>query len=246
MPVYQSSNSAPVDRPFAKLLHRSGGLDSIRGIPPVSSSDWPYANLASYDRAASILGLDSSDRHYVAARVRHLAYILRSSRFAGRISWRSCLNQLDDLVPMFNSSSGLVDEAGKVGSLTVSLLTSGEQDPQRLSWNVRIAGTMPSLQLFIDGAAAGGFSTSLPATPLQGSGRSIVASCSAANGTAISYSARVAGTYSGNFAPILERIKSSREFFFSLKPDQAYIDAVISGDVAEDAVAAFILAVDAL
>jgi hypothetical protein len=243
MSSYSSANSVPVDRPFAKLLQGRQGLADLAGIPPVSQGSYPSDKLDTYLRAATILGLDSADSRQVARRVRHLGYILRSSRFSDRISWRSGLEALDALAPVFDEPEGLVDVEGAVSGLNVRLVLGGSVDPDRSSWRLSISGTSPSLQLRVDGAAVGlPFSTSvpLPATPVPGSGRSIVASSSVAT---VSWSAELRVPYSGDFSGILARVQANKDFLLRMQPAQEYLDAV-AGDIAEDAVAAFILSVD--
>ena len=236
MSSYSSANSVPVDRPFAKLLQGRQGLADLAGIPPVSQGSYPSDKLDTYLRAATILGLDSADSRQVARRVRHLGYILRSSRFSDRISWRSGLEALDALAPVFDEPEGLVDVEGAVSGLNVRLVLGGSVDPDRSSWRLSISGTSPSLQLRVDGVAVGlPFSTSVPR-----SGRSIVASSSVAT---VSWSAELRVPYSGDFSGILARVQANKDFLLRMQPAQEYLDAV-AGDIAEDAVAAFILSVD--
>jgi hypothetical protein len=243
MSIYTSANPIPVDRPFAKLLQGRQGLADIAGIPPVSQGSYHSDKLETYLRAAAILGLDSADSRQVARRVRHLNYILRSSRFSDRISWRSGLGALDSLAPIFDEPEGLVDVEGAVSGLNVRLVLGGSVDPDRSSWRISISGTSPNLQLRVDGVAVGSpFSTStpLPATPVPGSGRSIVASSSVST---VSWSAELRIPYSGDFSGILARVHANKDFLLRMQPAQEYLDAV-AGDIAEDAVAAFILSVD--
>lgn len=242
---YQSSNLVPVDRPFAKLLYRQTDLADIAGIPPISSAEYSFSNSQVYDRACALLGLDSRDSRQVARRVRHLSYVLRSSRFSDRIDWRSCLKELDSISPVFDEPSGLVDVTGAVSGLTVNLLTAGARDVDRSSWRLSISGTT-NFQLHVDGIALGStFSNAspLPSTQVPGSGHAISASCSA--GT-VSWGAELRVPYSGNLADLVNSLKANRQFFLQLQPAQEYVDAFVHGDVVEDAVAAFILSVDSV
>jgi hypothetical protein len=242
---YQSSNLVPVDRPFAKLLYSQADLADIAGIPPISSAEYSFLNSQVYDRASALMGLNSRDPRQVARRVRHLSYVLRSSRFSDRIEWRSCLKELDSIAPVFDEPSGLIDVTGAVSGLTVNLLTAGTRDSNRSSWRLSISGTT-NFQLYVDGLAVGStFSNAspLPATQVPGSGHAVAASCSA--GT-VFWGAELRVPYSGDLADLVNSLRANRQFFLQLQPAQEYVDAFIHGDVVEDAVAAFILSVDSI
>jgi hypothetical protein len=245
MPSYSSSNSVPVDSPFAKMLANKVGLPFVMGLPPISTTTGG-ADQTTYAKAAAILGLDGDNPQFLARRIRHLAYIVRQSRFANKVNWRSALEAIDALIPIVDESDGLtVQQTGSL--LTYSLIKTGAPVDKRLVWKISVSGTYPNLTAYVDGAAAGTFSSSSGLLPISDSGYSIVYTCNGGTGDSIQFSGQINVPYSGNCAPIYIAIKQNYDFINQIAYGKAdYLNAISVDGIVEDAIAAFILAVDEL
>jgi hypothetical protein len=246
MTSYSSSNSVPVDSPFAKMLANKIGLPFVMGIPPISTT-MSGANTATYEKAAAILGLSGDNPQFLARRIRHLSYIVRQSRFADRANWRSALEAVDDLIPIIDEPDGLTLQQTS-SFLQYFLVKTGVAADNKLVWRISVSGTYPSLQAYVDGAAVGdSFSNQSNQLPIGDSGYSISYTCSGGSGDSINFSGTITVPYSGNCAPIYTAIKQNYDFINQIAYGKAdYLSAIFTDAIVEDAIAAFILAVDEL
>ena len=248
MNTYSSSNPVAMDSPFVKMLSTVPFVGTAPGIPPVPSmvSGQPSPLHLS---AAKVLGLDSPYADFRAFRVRHLASILRNSRYSTSISWRSYLDQLDELLPIVDVATGLSNVTGAVSGFSYRLqrLTT-PLSSDRLSWKVGVSGTSPNLSITVDGQLVGSLSAPNPSTaPLAvgTSGYGMAYSNSTPSGTPIDFSASLVLPYSGDCMPIVAAIRRNKDLVSALtagKPD--YAQAILGGLSVEDAISAFILAVE--
>jgi hypothetical protein len=243
MLFYSSSNPIPADAPFAKLLANRQDLAFVPGIPAIADSV-PLAYSADYDAAARLLGLDSPDSEFIARRVRHLSFILRNSRFAYRINWRSYLESVDDLMPIFEDVVGIsTTQTSQYIKYSYSII--GPADPFGSMWRISVTGTFPNLKFNVDGVQVASFSSSLSSTAVGTSGYAVAITCSAGTGDEVSFSATVRTPYSGDCMPIYSAIRSKPDLVSRItanKPE--YSDAILNGTIVEDAIAAFILAIN--
>ncbi len=245
MLFFSSTNPIPVDAPFTRMLAGRSDLPFAFGVPPISDSSLTQS-APELSQAAQILGLDSDDPEFVGRRVRHLAQILRSSRFADRINWRSYLAQLDSAAPIFDEPDRLTVESISP-SLTYTLLKTSEQDPHRNFWRVSVDGTYPSLSFSVNGLLVAQFSSTLANTAVGTSGYSLGFKCSAGTGDEISLVGYIRTPYSGDCMPIYNAIKSKPDLVSRLTYNNSeYADTIAQGIAVEDAIAAFILAVNEL
>lgn len=245
MLFFSSANPIPVDAPFTRLLANRKDLPFAVGVPPISSNS-AKQQVLEVEQAAQVLGLDSDDPEFVGRRIRHLAKILRSSRFADRINWRSYLDALDSDFPIFDEPDRLTVEYISP-ELTYTLLKPGQPDPTRNFWRVSVDGVFPALTFSVNGVLAGQFSSSLSNTVIGTSGYSISFKCSAGTGDSISLVGYIRTPYSGDCMPIYNAIKSKPDLVYRLTYNNAeYADAIAQGVAVEDAIAAFILAVNEL
>lgn len=240
---YSSSNPIPADAPFAKLLANRQDLAFLPGIPAISSF-FPWTPSADCDIAAKLLDLDSPDPEFVARRVRHLAFILRNSRFADRINWRSYLESVDNLMPMFDDATGVkVTQAHQ--HISLSSVIVGPADPAGHLWTVSVSGTYPNLKFMVNGIPVADFSSSLSLTPIGTSGYAISLNCTAGSGDQVSFAATVRTPYSGDCMPIYSAIRSKPDLVNRITADKLeYSNAILNGTIVEDAIAAFILAIN--
>lgn len=242
MPNYTSSNTTPVDSPFSKLLANKAYLGFIPGIPPISNSQTYNEEL--YTNAAAVLGLDSDDPEYLAKRVRHLAHVIRHSRFAGKATWRSALPAVDILIPIVDDKSGLQNITASP-TLSYQLIKTGTPNPKKLLWRLAVIGTYPNLTATLDGVPVASFSNDSDVIALADSGYSIKYTCTAGSGTVVAFNADLWAPYVGDCYPIYAAIKQSYDLVNQIaynKPD--YMNAIFVDNIVEDAIAAFIIAVD--
>lgn len=247
MNTYSSSNAVAADSPFVKMLAQLPPVGVRPGIPPVPSQMSGQLR-QEHVAAAKVLGLDSSDVEFVACRIRHLAYIVRNSRFAQDATWRSYLPHLDELAPIVDRPTGLVDVSGLVSGFSFLLQKPGTPSQGRLKWSVGVSGTSPTLFASVDDSVvAGPFSSSTVALPIGDSGHTIQYFNSTGSGTVIRFSASLVLPYSGDCVPIWKAIKTNRDLVSKVAAGKTeYLNAIFERDCVEDAVAAFILAVDEL
>lgn len=242
MPSYTSSNTTPVDSPFSKLLANKAYLGFIPGIPPISNSNTYSQEL--YTNAAAVLGLDSDDPEYLAKRVRHLAHVIRHSRFANKATWRSALPAIDALIPIVDDPSGLLNIT-KSATISYQLVKTGTPNPKKLLWRLAVAGTYPDLTATLDGVPVASFSADSGLIALADSGHSIKYTCTAGSGSTVTFNADLWMPYVGDCYPVYAAIKQSYDLVNQIaynKPD--YMNAIFVDNIVEDAIAAFILAVD--
>lgn len=246
---YDSSNPVLVDSPFAKMLGAFPVQALVVGIPPVSkthSSD----PLPEYSEAARLLGLDSVDPEFVARRVRHLAYITRHSKFADRVSWRSYLEHVDRLMPIVDEPEGLVNIAGLPSNCSYALIKTSNPAPDQTLWRISVTGTFTGASgLFfrVNSDTSVSFGSRLPTTVIGASGYSMSFTSGLGVGDSINFSAVLRVPYSGNCADIYGALKAKPDLVRRVMRDNTeYSDAFFNSDCVEDAIAAFILAVDEL
>lgn len=244
MTTYTSSNPVPVDSPFAKMLANRPELPFIAGIPPISSGLNDSAATL-YAKAAAVLGLGGSDPEFIARRVRHLAYIVRHSRFASRATWRSALAAVDDLIPIVDDVDGLIN-VQQVGSfIQYSLLKTGNPADQKMLWRISVNGTAPNITAYVDGLPVANFSSAFGPLAIGDSGYSISYTNSAGTGDVVQFSAQLVVPYVGDCAPIYNAVKKSSDLVNEIAYNKAeYLNAIFTDGIVEDAIAAFILAVD--
>jgi len=243
MLFFSSTNPIPVDAPFARMLAGRFNLPFVPGVPPISNNS-TKAVTPEIVQAAQVLGLDSDDPEFVARRVRHLAQILRSSRFAARVNWRSYLEQLDNAAPIFDEPDRLTVEA-ITPNLTYNLLKTGEPDPYRNFWRVSVDGIYPNLKFSVNGGLPTSFSATMNNTAVGTSGYSVSLKCSAGNGDSVSLVGYIRTPYSGDCMPIYNAIKTKSDLVIALTYNNSeYADTIAQGVAIEDAIAAFILAVN--
>ena len=241
-----TNTDLPVDQPFAKLLlHMQGSLAGL-GIPPVISVEYSDQAKQLYRQAADLLGLDSPDSYYMARKVRHLDYCIRNSRFAAKATWRSCLAAVDALSPMIEDSIGLTEVQAST-SLSYYLQTTQTLNKKLLYWRVAVTGTVPDLSVLVNDVVPQSWNTSSgPITvPVGSSGHSILFQTSASNGATVYLTGLLRLPYDDNLAHTYTSIKGNKDLVGQLtynKPE--YIAAINDGDSVEDAIAAFILAVN--
>jgi|LakMenE01Jun11ns_1017448.scaffolds.fasta_scaffold9955810_6 hypothetical protein len=243
MLFYSSSNPVPADAPFAKLLANRQDLAFVPGIPAIADSV-PLAYSADYEAAAKLLGLDSTDPEFVARRVRHLSFIIRNSKFADKINWRSYLESVDELMPIFEDAIGVVvNQASQY--IKYSSIITGTADPFGNMWRVSVTGTFPNLTFSVNGMQAASFSSTLNHTAVGTSGYAMAFTCSAGTGDEVSFSATVRTPYSGDCMPIYSAILSKPDLVSRITANKLeYSDAILNGTIIEDAIAAFILAIN--
>jgi hypothetical protein len=245
MLFFSSTNPIPVDAPFTRMLASRTDLPFALGVPPISNNSLTQST-PELAQATQILGLDSDDPEFVGRRVRHLSQVLRSSRFADRINWRSYLAQLDSAAPIFDEPDRLTVEFIS-STLTYTLLKTSEQDPHRNFWRVSVDGIYPSLSFSVNGSLVDSFSSTLASTALGTSGYSLSLKCSASNGDPVSLVGYIRTPYSGDCMPIYNAIKSKPDLVYKLTYNNSeYADAIAQGIAVEDGIAAFILAVNEL
>ena len=249
MELYTSANLIPVDEPFAKLILNNPTLSFYAGIPAISSSDYPESVKAQYVIAANALGLNSNNSNYVAKRIRHLGYCIRNSKFAGSINWRSCLADIDRLIPVIEEPLGLT-QITSTTNIKHALTIIGNFNATELDWDVSVSGTGGGLiQMYVNGQAAGAPWLQGPSAtiPVGGSGYAMSFTISVGQGAPVSFNAKLLLPYVANLADTYATIKNMRDFINQIAYDKKeYVDAIFNGDSVEDAIAAFILSVNEL
>ena len=250
MELYTSANLIPVDEPFAKLILNNPTLSFYAGIPAISSSDYPESVKAQYVIAANALGLNSNNSNYVAKRIRHLAYCIRNSKFAESINWRSCLADIDRLIPVIEEPLGLT-QITSTPNIKYSLTIIDTLSTTELDWDVSVSGVGQSpIQMYVNGQAAGATWTtgSSARIPVGGSGYAMQFNLiSIGNGDSVSFNAKLLLPYVANLADTYATIKNMLDFINQIAYNKKeYLDAIFNGDSVEDAIAAFILSVNEL
>lgn len=246
MPTYNSANPVPIDSPFSKLLGTRLELAAVLGIPPIATNIQNDSN-GYYAKAAAILGLDGSDPEYIARRVRHLGRIVRCSRFAASATWRSALPAIDILAPITDESSGLQNVSNLNSFLTYQLIKTGEPTDKKLFWRISTSGTTPNITAYVDDAPVASFSSNSGLLPIGQSGYSIRYLNSGGTGDAVRLYAELMVPYSGDCYPIYAAIKQNFDFVNQIAYSKSeYLRAIFTDGIVEDAIAAFILAVDEL
>ena len=249
MIFYDSSNPVLVDSPFAKMLTAFPVQAQAIGIPPVSKNHVADL-LPEYAEAARALDLDSSDPEFVARRVRHLAHIIRHSKFADRINWRSYLEHVDNLLPIVDEPQGLTSVSGLPSNCSYTLLNVSTPAANQTYWGISVTGTFngsSGLVLKVNSQHVASFGGRLTATPIGASGYTFAFTSGLGTGDSINFSAVLRVPYSGNCAAIYSSLKSKPEMVRRiLRDNQEYSDVFFNGDCVEDAIAAFLLAVDDL
>ena len=250
MELYTSANLIPVDEPFAKLILNNPTLSFYAGIPAISSSDYPESVKAQYVIAANALGLNSNNSNYVAKRIRHLGYCIRNSKFAGSINWRSCLADIDRLIPVIEEPLGLT-QITSTPNIKYSLTIIDALSTTELDWDVSVSGVVGEspIQMYVNGQAAGETWQQGPSgtIPVGGSGYAMSFTISVGGGDAVSFNAKLLLPYVANLADTYATIKNMRDFINQIAYNKKeYLDAIFNGDSVEDAIAAFILSVNEL
>lgn len=251
MELYTSANLIPVDEPFAKLILNNPTLSFYAGIPAISNSDYPESVKAQYVIAANALGLNSNNSNYVAKRIRHLAYCIRNSKFAGSINWRSCLADIDRLIPVIEEPLGLTQITSS-SKIKYALTIINTFNATELDWDVSVSGEIGSIpiQMYVNGQAAGApWTTGSSGTiPVGGSGYAMSFTLiGEGSGDVISFNAKLLLPYVANLADTYATIKNMRDFINQIAYNKKeYVDAIFNGDSVEDAIAAFILSVNEL
>ena len=248
MQYYDSSNPVPVDSPFAKILFGRDLYQAV-GLPPSSNSDIKLYARDDYILAAKILGLDSPEAEFVARRVRHLAKLMRVSKYADRMTWRSGLAEVDLLAPIIDEPVGLLNVMGATSTFTYTWHRSGTPDPARLNWKVQVTGIGNGpLTFIVDGVPISQFTNFMSSTAIGGSGYFMgFNSSQVGSGTPVNFSASIVQPYSGDCIPIYDSIKANKDFIYrSTYGKEEYYTAIFDGDSVEDGIAAFILAIDEL
>lgn len=244
MSTYTSSNPVPVDSPFAKMLANRPELPFIVGLPPISIG---LNDLAAdvYSKAAAVLGLNGNDPEFIARRVRHLAYIVRQSRFAAKATWRSALEAVDSLTPIVDEQDGLRNIKQANSFLSYSLIKTSSPADQKMLWRISVTGTTPSLTAYVDGAAVASFNATSGPVAIGDSGYSISYKNSGGSGDAVEFSAELVVPYIGDCGPIYSAVRKSSDLITQIAYNKAdYLNAIFTDGIVEDAIAAFILAVD--
>lgn len=134
-----SSPTEPLDGPFAKLrLFMLGELAALGFPSAASNNNLNASNL--YQQAAEILELINPDTEYVAAKIRHLDFIARTSRLADRMTWRSVLKNTWNENRIFDRPVGFFSTMS-----TPNVILSGAKIKlkmtDRMVWNYTLAAT---------------------------------------------------------------------------------------------------------
>lgn len=250
MELYTSANLIPVDEPFAKLILNNPTLSFYAGIPAISNSDYPDSVKEQYVIAANALGLNSSNSNYVAKRIRHLAYCIRNSKFAESINWRSCLADIDRLIPVIEEPLGLT-QITSTANIKYALTIIKDFNATELDWDVSVSGIGGSpIQMYVNGQAAGPPWTtgSSDTIPVGGSGYAMSFTLiGIGGGDTVSFNAKLLLPYVANLADTYATLKNMRDFINQIAYNKKeYLDAIFSGDSVEDAIAAFILSINEL
>ena len=241
-----STVNPPVDSPFAKLLFSRGDQFIGLGIPaPFTEIDDPNkARL--YAKCADILGFDSEDPRYIGFKIRHLDFCLRNSRYRDRISWRSGLEDLDKLAPIFDEPEGLVVVHTTTNNISASVVRSGAPSTKVLTWEARVYGVYPNLNATVNEVPATVADPDSFYILLGDSGYTLRCSVSAGSNDQVSLYAKVLIPYSENLVSIRNSIRGNKDILTQVVTDQEYLDVLLNSDSVEDGLAAFLLSVDAL
>jgi hypothetical protein len=246
MGVYSSINPVPVDAPFLKLLNDDYLSLHFPGVPHYSSSEYSLQQRNVYDIAARLLGFISTDPMYIAFRIRHLAHCIRNSKFKDRISWRSGLQELDNLDPIFNQSSGMV-ESFSTPNLKIRHYISGPLDKFNLQWSLGVYGTYSTnINIDINGVFSQTWNGINPLSfELGTSGYNVTLTSTGGTGTSVEGLFKFITPYECSLVEIVSDIKLNKDFLNQiLYNKQEYIDAILHSNSIEDSIAAFILAIN--
>jgi hypothetical protein len=245
MGIYSSINPVPVDAPFLKLLNEDYLSLHFPGVPHSSSSEHSLQQRNIYDQAARLLGFTSTDPMYIAFRIRHLAYCIRNSKFKDRISWRSGLQELDNLDPIFNQPSGMV-ESSSTANLNIRHYISGPLDRFNLQWSLKAYGVYPNIKIDINGVFSQDWTASAPVSfELGTSGYNVTLSSTAGTGDTVEGLFKFITPYECDLVQIMSDIRLNKDFLTQiLYNKQDYVDAILHSNSVEDSIAAFILAVN--
>ena len=153
---------------------------------------------------------------------------------------------MDTLSPMIEDSIGLTEVQAST-SLSYYLQTTQTLNKKLLYWRVAVTGTVPDLSVLVNDVVTQSWTTSSgPITVAIGSsGHSVFLRTSASSGATVYMTALLRLPYDDNLAHTYTSIKGNKDLVGQLtynKPE--YIAAINDGDSVEDAIAAFILAVN--
>lgn len=134
-----NNNSDLVDAPFAKMRPFMLSNSSLLGFPPTPvNGNVNTSNF--YRRAAELLGLISLDTEYVAARIRHLDFVARTSSLAEHMTWRSTLKNTWNESKIFDKAVGFFSTTS-----TPNVILSGTKIintvVDRILWNYSISAS---------------------------------------------------------------------------------------------------------
>lgn len=236
-----------VDSPFAKLQPYITAKQGALGIP-LTSNGLNTTNQDYLRQAANILEL-TGNAEFVAARIRHLDYILRNSRFAAAAKWRSTLASTWLVEPLVATPVGFTATSSNPLVALSGIIAQTQTDYARLVWTYDLTGTTNDFTL----SNASGYNASFTviqgntgSVPLEDSGYLLQVLNGMPGGSNMTGTIKIVLPYSGNCVPIRDAILANGDFIQQLTYNKPLYAAAMNKDTpVEDTIAAFLLALDA-
>lgn len=243
-----NTNSPLVDSPFAKLASFITHNDLFLGIPPKAINSESKPNFI-HQRAAEILELTSDDSEFVAARIRHLDFLIRSSDLANKVNWKSSMEHAWDSNTLFNSTNfdPIIENNGSLELLAIKV---GSPTIGRLMWRFNVTKNQTTFTIvssYGDTKTVNVANGASATTNLFDSGYNLRINNKLPNQTTVNATVKVGWPYSGNVVYLKNRILQNTDLIIQLlnnKPDfKNYFDKYVP---VENVIAAFVIALDAV